>query len=325
MRVSVAPLTSPEIAYAVRRPVWEHGVPDIPFASRAGFFAGFDLPPPGYVVERYVGLLDDEPVGYLELSIPQLDNLDNLLVEVEVLPSARRHGVGRAMFRVATDRTAALGRKHIIGATVDSHPDGAAFAAAVGAVAGLEETRSRLDVTTLDETRLAELLADAWRHAEGYHAIQWTGVPPDEVIDDVAYLEGRLLADSPTGSLDLEPDKVDAERIRQVERVGELRGRASYHAGALHGDRLVAWTAMVGEVALPVHAWQHTTLVDPDHRGHRLGMLVKLVNLAQIRELRPGLEAIDTFNASENEHMLRINRAMGFRPADIWTDWQKDL
>ena len=325
MRLSVAPLTSRDTAYEISRAVWEHDVPDIPFTTRASYLAGFENPPPGQLIEHYVAYRDDVPVGCLELSMPQLDNLDNLSIEVEVLPAERRRGAGRALFDLAVERSRALGRRHLIGSTVDRHPDGAAFATAVGARPGLEETRSRLDVTTLDEPALARLLTDAWTRADGYRLIQWTGVAPDEVIDDVAYLEGRLLADAPTGELNWEPEKMDAERIRRDEAARAARGRVSYHAGALHGDRLVAWTAIAGEAAQPVQAWQQTTLVDPEHRGHRLGMLVKLANLGQIRALRPGLEAIDTFNASANEYMLRINRTLGFRAVDKWIDWQKDL
>jgi hypothetical protein len=115
---------------------------------------------------------------------------------------------------------------------------------------------------------------------------------------------------------------VDADRIRAVEVSRAARGRISYHAGALLGDRLVAWTSVVGHRSQPEHAWQHITLVAPEHRGHRLGLLVKLANLAQVTELRPGLAAIDTFNAPSNEHMLRINQMIGFRPVDSWVHWQ---
>jgi hypothetical protein len=42
------------------------------------------------------------------------------------------------------------------------------------------------------------------------------------------------------------------------------------------------------------------------HRGHRLGLIIKIENLRYARQHRPGLRAIDTFNASANEHMLDI-------------------
>jgi GNAT superfamily N-acetyltransferase len=155
--------------------------------------------------------------------------------------------------------------------------------------------------------------------------VQWQGIPPDEIIDDVAYLEGRLNADAPIGDLPLEPEKVDAELIREGEVWRARRGRVTYHTAALHGDRAVAWTVIAGSVDEPVQAWQNTTLVDPEHRGRRLGTVVKLENLRYIRELRPGLEAIDTFNAASNQHMLRINRAMGFAAVESVMNWQQTV
>jgi hypothetical protein len=89
--------------------------------------------------------------------------------------------------------------------------------------------------------------------------------------------------------------------------------------------RMIALTFVAGNDDTPSQAWQNLTLVHPEHRGHRLGLIVKLENLRYIRELRPELTGIDTINAAENERMLAINVAMGFRPADSWIEWQLTL
>ncbi|MBM2617297.1 GNAT family N-acetyltransferase [Actinoplanes sp. LDG1-06] len=325
MRVSVGPLTSREIVFDIASVTAHHDCPDIPFSIRKNFLKIFDNPPPGSLVERYLGYLDGEPVGYLELDFPQLDNLELVGVDLMVLPGHRRQGLGRALYDVAVERAAAHDRKYLQGSSVDRHPDGKLFAESVGAKPGLTDIRSRLDVTALDEALLAELRSEAEKHAEGYTLRSWVGVPPDDLIDGVAYLEGRLNADAPTGDLVIEPEKMDADRLRQGEQSRQARGRVSYQTGALHDGRPVAWTWIVAEADQPVHAWQSTTIVDPDHRGHRLGMLVKIENLAYVRAAKPRLEAIDTFNAASNTYMLKVNRAMGFRAADAWIEWQKDL
>jgi hypothetical protein len=149
-------------------------------------------------------------------------------------------------------------------------------------------------------------------------------VPPHPYIDHVAYLDSRFMADAPLGDLDWEPENVDAERVRQDEQRRLDQGVGRYHAGAVHeaSDRLVAWTNLTGAHDSPTHLWQNITIVDPPHRGHRLGMIVKLENLRRARAARPELTAIDTFNASSNEYMLSINRTMGFRPVDTWIQWQ---
>ena len=73
------------------------------------------------------------------------------------------------------------------------------------------------------------------------------------------------------------------------------------------------------------HAWQQITLVHPEHRGHRLGMIVKAVNLRTLRAQEPAVRMIDTFNAEVNTHMIAINEAMGFRAVDRWANWQASV
>ena len=59
------------------------------------------------------------------------------------------------------------------------------------------------------------------------------------------------------------------------------------------------------------------------HRGHRLGMRMKLANLVALDDADPTRERIYTWNADENEHMLAINVALGFRPFALESTWQR--
>nr|WP_296076742.1 GNAT family N-acetyltransferase [uncultured Actinoplanes sp.] len=318
MRISVERLVTPRDAYAVARTGWEFDHPDIPFMSPADFLARVASESSAVRVERFLGRVDGVPAGYLAVELPQRDNLDNAQIELTVVPSQRRLGLGRALL----DAARALGRRHLVGMTADRHPDGAAFAAATGAVLALEEVRLRLEVTATEPARLQRLLAEAWAHAGGYRLILWTGMPPAEIVEGVAELQERFRGEAPIGELAWEEEKVDAQRVRQVEEELAARGRLSVHTGVLHEERLVAHTTLVAEGAGATHAWQRTTLVDPRHRGHRLGLLIKLANLAHAREMCPELAAVETFTARSNEHMNRINEAMGFRPVGALSYWQ---
>lgn len=329
MPITIEPLADQhhDDVYAICRAAWEADVPDIPYATRAAFTAILGRPWPAHGFERWVALLDGVPAGYLQLRTPLADNLDNVDLDLWTALEHRRRGVGRAMFAHAVDRTRALGRRHLIASTNDRRPDGGAFAVAVGARAGLAETRSRLDVPPSDQAKIDALLAGARSRADGYRLVRWTGVPAEEHLDDIAYLDSRLFVDAPTGDLALEPEKVDAERVRASAERRIAVGGSAFHTGALHAasGRMVAWTFIAGNDDEPTQAWQQITIVDPEHRGHRLGLLVKLENLRHIRELRPELTGIDTVNASANRHMLAINEEMGFRPVDSWIQWQLTL
>ncbi|NMO52063.1 GNAT family N-acetyltransferase [Actinoplanes sp. TBRC 11911] len=322
MVVSVEALGEAADAFEIDRAAWEMDYPDIPHPTLREFRKDLALPDPGIETEHYLGLLDGVAVGHLAIQIPRRDNLDNLLVKLAVHPARRRCGVGRALFGRAVQRARELGRKNVAGESVRHQVAGSAFATAMGATAVLDETRSRLDLPPGDPGRLDEMLAEAREHASDYRVVRWDGVPPDEIIDSVAVMLGSFLGEAPLGDLAWEAMNVDADRLREDERRRIERGRIVYNTGAVHDGRVVALTSIMGSLARPEHAWQSITLVDPAHRGHRLGLLVKLVNLAYARERQPGLAAIDTFNAGSNEHMVRINRAMGFRPVGAVSYWQ---
>jgi GNAT superfamily N-acetyltransferase len=328
--VPFAPTDEPAVGHAhdIVRAGALADTPDLPILTPEAFAGSLRHPWPGRDFERALGLLDGTPVGYLEISLPQRDNLGNVHVEVHVLPTRRRRGVGRALHAHAVERARALGRERIIGLTALQSPagdvPGPAFAAAMGARPALAEWRSRLDVSTVDPALLDRLAKEARTHADGYRLVQWADRTPDDIVDDVAYLDSRLLGDAPLGDLQWEPENTDAAQIRAIEAATAARGRRSRHTGAVHvaSGRLVAWTHLAFTGGQDRHAWQNITIVDPQHRGRRLGQLVKIENLAYARHHEPGLQVIDTFNAADNRHMIAINEAMGYRRVDGWTQWQ---
>jgi hypothetical protein len=127
--------------------------------------------------------------------------------------------------------------------------------------------------------------------------------------------------------LDVQEDVFDAARVRDFEQVhlgarNHLLVAAAEHVAT---GRLVAFTVLVVREGDPPAAFQDATLVLREHRGHRLGMLVKIANLRQLRAADSSAARIHTSNAVENTHMLAINVALGFAPAGVEGIWQKDL
>jgi hypothetical protein len=72
-------------------------------------------------------------------------------------------------------------------------------------------------------------------------------------------------------------------------------------------------------------AHQGDTIVDPAHRGRRLGLRIKLANLELLVREHPEVRAIDTFNADDNRWMIAVNEAMGFVPIQHVEDWELDV
>ena len=291
---------------------------------------------PGTRAEHFVAFDGEEPVGRLEIGFPQLDNLKNAHCSIEVLPSMRRRGFGRQLYDLMLERVKAAGRTTIMGGSawslpgIEAHDGGAgpAFARAMGlSSADLPEVLRRLDLSKLDNEALDAIYTKAQAASAGYRLVQWGNEAPDELVDDIAYLDGRLIEDAPMGDLAIEPEKVDADRVRAHEESARNRGRIVFNTGAVHEEsgRLVAWTCIASDEETPWHAWQNITIVDPLHRGHRLGALIKVANLRLVLDARPSLKAIDTGNAYVNSYMIAINEEMGFQPKWALQNWQREL
>jgi len=69
-------------------------------------------------------------------------------------------------------------------------------------------------------------------------------------------------------------------------------------------------------------ALQSTSVVHPRHRGHGLGLLMKLENLRHALRHEPCLRMVETFNAVDNHPMQRVNLALGFQPVDRSVTWE---
>jgi len=58
------------------------------------------------------------------------------------------------------------------------------------------------------------------------------------------------------------------------------------------------------------------------HRGHGLGLWVKALNLLRLTDERPLVQRVSTWNAASNDHMIRVNRALGFVCEHEWETWE---
>ncbi|GLZ77052.1 GNAT family N-acetyltransferase [Actinorhabdospora filicis] len=289
---------------------------------------------PGSDIERWGIRVDGELAGFAELTLPTIENLQNAHVEGFVHPSLRRRGIATALYAHCVSRAQAMGRTKLSSFIEAPAPDGVEHADGAGVLflerAGLrrvlDEVRRRLDLGSLDTTALAKLRADAEAAAEGYRLVSWTGPAAGELAEGLAYLEGRLIQDAPTGELEWEPEKYDADRWRATEAMTAARLRTQHTTAALApGGEVVAWTGLLVAARPRTDAYQITTIVDPAHRGRRLGTLVKLANLDHARAAEPELARVYTYNAADNTHMIAVNEAMGFKIAHLGVNFQGDI
>ncbi|MEZ0165030.1 GNAT family N-acetyltransferase [Kineococcus sp. LSe6-4] len=261
---------------------------------------------------------DGDVVGVADVRCPLADNRHLAHVHVAVPPAHRRRGVGSALLAAALDVAAAQGRT-TVRACVDRPADrpprdwpGSLAAARWGFGAGLLDSRRQLTLPP-DAGRLAALEAAAAPHATGYRVRAHAGPVPEEDLEEMAHLTSRMSTDAPNGDLAVEPEHWDAARIREVEAVRAAQGRHQWVAVAQDATgRLVAHTVLVRSDHEPERLVQLDTLVLAEHRGHRLGTLVKLACLRRALLDNPAAHRVSTWNAVSNTPMVAVDEALGF-------------
>ncbi|SDH93388.1 GNAT family N-acetyltransferase [Agrococcus jejuensis] len=294
--------------------------------------------------ERLVFLgawLDGEHVGRAVLSWGVHEGLHVGSASILVLPSARRRGVGAALWDAALARLEAEGRT-TIQAWIDHRPaTGATIAppTGFGAIpADAAETRFALargfrleQVERVSELRLDgaadldALEAAARPHATDYDLLAWRGSTPPEHRDAMAALRARMSTDAPSADLDVDEEAWDADRLVRAEAADAAQGRTMWTTVARHraSGVLAAYSSLSTPVEPERPIDQEDTLVHAEHRGHRLGMLVKIANLRQVVAAEPQRARVMTWNAEENRPMLAVNEAMGFRAIGYEAGWQR--
>lgn len=269
-------------------------------------------------------------VGSARSESPLRDNTHLVGADVWVHPEHRRRGAGTALLAEVERRAVDDGRKVVIVAQHEpAHladpTSGRAFALGQGYTVAQREYRRDLPVPP-DRERLAELEAACLPYAAGYRVVTWVGRCPDELAEDRAYLARRMSTDVPIGDLVIEEEEWDVARLRQLEARIEAQERTTVTAGAVHeaSGHLVAFTE-IQVPAVPATAYQWDTLVLREHRGHRLGTVVKLANLRLLAEVSPATTKVVTSNAEENAPMIAINEALGCTVTSTSLEWQKQL
>jgi GNAT superfamily N-acetyltransferase len=269
-------------------------------------------------------------VAYATARLTMRDNLLNATVSVAVLPSRRRRGIGTTLAKEILAFVRSEGRTNAVwtvGSPVGGESPGCAFSRALGASSALSRLRRELDLTVVDDGGLDALMRTRIDgRSSDYVIVTWIDRAPDELVEGVAQLVGRMSTDTPRGDLSWESEVWDASRWREKEDDALRAGRRRLAAGAVDGNgHLVAFTDIGVYVQQPSVAEQWNTIVDPDHRGHRLGLAAKIANLRNLRREFPGALRLQTWNAIENSRMITINELLGFQVVERVDEFQLPL
>jgi GNAT superfamily N-acetyltransferase len=269
-----------------------------------------DMAPDDY--NTSIGLLardqDGVSVGGAWAELPLKDNLTFAYAEVFVVPDRRREGHGTALIEALMAACGDAGRSTMLCEGVwgvdDQDAPAKQFAEQRGFTLDIMDAHREL----LLPARLPALVIDP-----AYEIRSWRGACPDELIDGYADVRRLMVQEAPSGDAGLENEHWDAARVRAEEAKWEKSGRVPQVSVAIAGDGSVVGHTQLVFPSDSIEVYQWDTLVLPSHRGHGLGLALKVFTMHQAADLLDGRRRIHTYNAASNAPMITVNEAMGFR------------
>jgi GNAT superfamily N-acetyltransferase len=282
---------------------------------------------PYYRRTLLVAMDGDVVVGSAEIGGSTEDNQHLADLEIGVLPGHRRSGIGRALHDEAVRRARADGRStvcgevHIAGAVADDDSPAYAFATGLGFASVHREHHLvlRLPVAA---GRLDELRASVSDRASGYEVVAWRDRCPDEYVAGFCAMKTQMSNDVPIGEVDYQPIVYDEARLRtSEERTG--RSHTQLVAAARRADGTFGGYTQMYLPHGEREVIQDDTLVMPEHRGHRLGTVLKLATLDRLLADHADRESVHTWTDPENHAMYRTNLGFGYEVAERMHEMQR--
>ncbi|MFD6564675.1 GNAT family N-acetyltransferase [Micromonospora profundi] len=242
------------------------------------------------------------------------------VIEVLVHPSVRRTGLGRDLVLRAARRVYQEGFQSI-GVEVVGDTPAVGFYESLGFTREYVETRSVLDLATVDWAELTEMANGL---GSGYHLEFCPGGPPDDLIESYARAKAEV-RDVDDG--ELRPSSYDPERLRDSLNTLHRRGMKPYIVLAQHEQtgEVAGLTEVVVPAQHPTRADQYDTIVVQSHRGYGIDRAIKARMLLELRSAEPELAEVQTWNAQANEAMLKVNAELGYRPDRDWCEYSVDV
>lgn len=269
-----------------------------------------DMVPDEYTVS--IGLVARDATGTVVggswAELPQQDNVSFAYAEVFVVPEERRKGHGSALVDALTKACRDAGRSTVLGEAVwgvdDDEAPARQFSEKLGFTVDIMDAHREL----LLPAHLPEVTIDP-----AYEIRSWRGACPDELVDGYADVRRLMVQEAPSGDAGLENEHWDAARIRSEEAKWAKSGRVPQVSVAIASDGSVVGHTQLVFPGDSVEVYQWDTLVLPEHRGHGLGLALKVFTMHEAADLLDGRRRIHTYNAASNAPMIAVNEAMGFR------------
>ena len=246
----------------------------------------------GFVARR-----DERILGVATVRTSMAEHTTTADLEFAVLPEQIRDGVGQLLLDRVEAEAASLGRTVL--QTWSLHP---AVGTGTGRILRPQTLRGQAEATaftdllesngyTLEQVErnsalplhgsldaVRERHAQAWAAAGADYRLEtWTLPTPEHLQAGYGAVIARMATDVPAGDLEMTPEVWDEAKVRRRDAQFVAGGQTMSVAAVIHistGEMVAFNELQIGQDTTGVtHQWG--TLVVPEHRGRRLGTLVK--------------------------------------------------
>jgi RimJ/RimL family protein N-acetyltransferase len=298
-------------------------VPGLPELTARWLEFGWDLDPE----TRYLYLSPSgEPVAVLEVDLPRRDNRHLVWGNVIVHPDHRRLGHGTALVAELVRRAQEAGRTTIWLGTAEDDLGSRAFLEGQGFHYASHDARRKQLLADVDRDAVDALHEQATAAAADYVLERLEPPVSDDVLEQLVEVTAAI-NDAPMGDLTFEDEVFDLARLQDIETARQGRGDRAYRIAARHRETGVigGHTVVVLNPLRAEHAGQGDTAVHRDHRGHRLGLLLKIEMMRWLAEAEPQIVEITTWNNADNRFMIDVNEAIGYRLSRVFAMYERTL
>ncbi len=295
----------------------------------------------------WIVIVGDDVVGRVIVDIPAEEGSQVAYWIIELLERVQGRGIGSELLGVVEDTARKAGRTVLESWAEHPEPHPGAPTERLAAPTGFGtipldrparyyrrhgHTLEQVDRKSILEfepslSTVTAMQAEALVHAAGYRVEQWRLPVPDRYRESFAWAKSRMSTDAPAAGLEVDEEVWDLERLERHEARYLEAGQTVLVTAAVHeaSGQVVAFNELCSGADPTATSQQMDTLVLREHRGHRLGQLIKCAGILRWREIAPQSPRIITWNAEENRPMLSINEAIGFAPAAYIGAWKKVL
>ena len=298
--------------------------PLIPQMLAGGMRYGWELDP----AEHYLYLPDggSDPIGVLAVDLPRRDNLHLVWAEIYVHPDHRRRGHGSVIMNEVLRRAGEAGRSTIWVGTAEDDKGAQCFVERFGFRYASHDARRRQVLAEVDRSELERLWTSARSEAADYRLERLQPPIADDVLSQLVEVTAAI-NDAPMGDLTFEDEKFDLQRLRDREAALRGRGERVYRVLARHREtgQVGGHTMVTVHPLMPEVGGQADTAVARQHRGNRLGLLVKIDMMHWLAEVEPQLKIIETWNNVDNTFMINVNEILGYRLSRIFNTYELRL